>query len=251
MTDFRYWDYESFWINEETNKNIDQLFKSDSKKTKEFIQFLKKEKVDFLISKRDLIFVRLIFYNHHNIAEELIEEKYFRLDETIFKEFSFSLGLKFDKDVFDYFLKKLKEFNLENNKKILTNFWENFLLYQFIKIEEVQENIKNLQYVINKIPFYVDNSEIINKYLIESRKQSLKHQYDNLKYNNQETKIIVNDLLKTLTINIAKKYPQHEIDFYEEFQNFPEYCEIFHKLVLKNKLDDQLLEKKKIGFNKI
>ncbi len=251
MTNFRYWEYESFWINEETNKNIDQLLKNNPEKTKEFIQFLKKEKVDFLVSKRDLIFVRLISYDYYNIAEKLIEEKYFRLDETIFKEFSFSLGLKFDKDVFDYFLKKLKEFNLQNNKNILTNFWENFLLYQFIKIEEIEENIKNLQYVINKVPFYVDKSEIINKYLIESRKQFLKHQDDSLKYNNQETKIIVNDLLKTLVIDIAKQYPHHAKEFYEEFQKFPEFCEIFHKIVLKNQLDNKLLEKNKIGFNKI
>jgi hypothetical protein len=247
MNDFKNWDYSSN-LNPGTNQNIDDLLKKSSKIVKEFIDWLVQEEPTFLLLFRGLIITRMISNRHDDIAEELFNKKLIFFDEKMAEEFSFSLGLKFDRHLFDYFYEKAQIKESFTIKK----FWKNFLTYQFLRPEEIMENISNLEYVFEKIPFYASKKEEMkNKYIIDSRKEFFKHQKDHLQFLDFNTIKVTNHLMNRLTHLVALKYPEFKEEFDEEFFHFPTYCSIFEKIRLKIQLNQKLDSKEKIKSLKI
>lgn len=231
------WNYDfKGWVPEETNKNIKQFLKTESfDSIKEFSYWLVKNHPDFSFSYRDNFISTLLENQHFLLVDELFDNKTYRFDEKISKNCGFYLGLNFNENFFNYWRNQVKNLDRHTQSASYKNFWHEFFSYQFLRSEEVINNLSNLEYVFDKVPFYIESEyDIVNGYLIKAREDFLKNRLPNL---DKELKPIV---LQKLAILCGQYYPEFKSTFQEEFQKFPEIFDTFNKVANYQKLNQKL-----------
>lgn len=234
------WDYDTTgWTPKDTNENIRNLLKTESIHTiKEFTYWLSKNHSDFAYSYRDVFIPALLESQHFTFVDELLENKTYRFDEKISKNCGFYLGLNFNDNFFNYWKNQAKKLDRHTQSTSYKNFWHEFFSYQFLRSEDVMNNLPNLEYVFDKIPFYMDSEyDIINGYLIKSREDFFKNRLPNL---DKELRPII---LQKLAILCGQHYSQFKSTFQEEFKNFPEFFSTFDKAASYQKLNQQFESK--------
>ncbi len=242
------WDYShNSWIPKETNEQIYELFKSNSSDTVgSYIIWLNKNHPQFLYNYRENVFPRLLEFNHFDIADYLLEEKIYTFNEKIAKACAFHIGLDFKDNVFSYWLNKVKTLNKHDQHSVYSKFWSEFLGYQFLRQEEVKNNLPNLVEVFDKVPFYIDSEyDIVNGYLIKAREDFFKNRLPNHPEDLQLT------ILQQIALLSAQHYPQFKSTFEEEFQKYPSLISVFDKVQFYEKLNQLLEPKNNTKKNKI
>jgi hypothetical protein len=237
-SDYTQWDYTNgYLMADETRMGMYYLFKEgDIPKINNFLTWLKQEQSSFMCSHKDFIFTRLVEFKHFSVTDELCANKPYQFDEKIGKTCAGNLSLTFDCESFDYwngFVKKLDE---TQQSTVFRAFWGEFLSYQ-IRPEDYEKGLKNLFYVFDKVPFYLDSKrELSNGYFIKERAEC----FDKSRLNIDQK----NDLLKELGILCANKYPLAKELFVEEFAKHPAAIQSFNSVILHNQLDESLSSKK-------
>ena len=249
MNVYTQWDYSnSFSMADNTKMGIYYILKEgDPKKINNFLSWLKEEQSSFMFNRRDFIFTRLIEFKHFSIADELCSIKPYQFDEKIAKTCASNLSITFNVESFDYWKVLVEKLNDSQQSTIIKSFWGEFLSSQFLRPKDFEQSLKNLSYVFDKVPFYMDSKHnIYNDYFIKERKDFFINQLPNNMNIDQQR-----ELLKQIGILCANKYSHAKDLFMEEFANHPAAMEAFNTVVLHGLLDDSLKSKKSVSKIKI
>lgn len=212
----------------------------------ELMDWLYTNKNDFFTTFQNFITARLLEFDYFDISEKLLNEK-----KTIFNlktsdSCISNFTLNFKQPYFDYWLSKINQYNENDKNTTIKNFWKEFLSYQFLRDEDVENNITNLHYVFDKIPFYkASNYDMFNGYLIKFREDFINQKSGNLSPKNKQL------VIENLSYFCGVYYPNFKSTFEEEFQKYPDAVYFFNKGSLLNKLDDNLSHKKNNSKTKI
>lgn len=230
------WDYTTRgYIPKELNKNIKELIKNENSDTiKEFFNYLTDNHKEFSFIYRENLIPVLLQHQYFDIAEELFKNKVYNFDEKIAEQCGYNLGLEFEENFFNYWADKVKEMNRHSQSATYKKFWNSFLFFQFLRSEEVLDNLPTLVYVFDKVPFYIQSEyDIVNGYFIKSREDFFKNRMKSLEKNSQL------NILQQIAILCGLHYSQFKSTFEEEFQRFPEMFDIFNKAQFYKNLNDK------------
>lgn len=235
------WNYS---LNQELNQNIINLIKTeDIPYIKDFLDYLQSNQKNFLFIHGDKILLDLLEFQHFDIVEELFSKQFYHFDKKFAEQCSFSLGIQFNKSFFDYWKNKTQQLDKSSQYSVYRKFWYEFFSYQFFTNEDITNNIPHLEYVFDKIPFYTQSTDdIVNGYLINSRKNFLTQGINNLSQSSQSL------LLQQITLLCGLHYSEFKSTFQEEFKQFPDLFDMFDKANLYQKMNNTL--KQKTSFKK-
>lgn len=167
MHNYKQWNYDtSSWLTNETKININHLYKTSSDKfIYDFLHWLNLEHKGFIWQNRNFIYSRLIYNEKISISDKLIEDGIYKFDDKIAKQLGFLVALNFNTKAFEYWVEKTQLIKEKHN--VLRYFWGEFLSYSFMRQEDFEQGLKNLDYVFDKIDFYAPiEKEFENKYLL-------------------------------------------------------------------------------------
>lgn len=230
------WDYETkHFIPQDTNKNIKEFIKTQNpEQIKDFFYWLSNNHKEFSFMYRDNLICHLLQHQNFNLAEELFTNKVYNFDEKIAMQCAFTLGLNFEETFFNYWREKVQDFDRHTQSSVYKKFWHEFFSYQFLRSEEIINNLPNLVYVFDKVPFYIESEyDIVNGYLINSRADFFKNRLNSLDKNIRPI------LLQQIATLCGLHYSRFKSTFEEEFQNFPEIFETFNKAQFYKNLNDK------------
>lgn len=234
------WDYTlSSYFPEHIRDNIEELFKTQSSETiKNFYYWLADNHKEFAFMYRDNLISSLLKHRHFDLTEQLFTDKIYQFDEKIAVKCAFYLGLDFDDTFFDYWREKVQTLDRHSQSSAYKKFWHEFFSYQFLKSEEIMNNLPNLVYVFDKVPFYIQSEyDIVNGYLIKSRENFFTNRLRNLQKDLQPV------ILQQVAILCGIHYSEFKSTFLEEFQNFPEIFETFTKAQFYQTLNNKFEHK--------
>lgn len=224
----------NFFLSEETKIGLFNYFKLHKEKdVADLLYWINSEHQNLIFDQREFIFPRILQFKHFRLADKLIEDNIVYFDEKIAKSCSFHLALEFDNDIFDFWLLKVEQ--NEKRFQMIKDFWSEFLNFQFQRDDEVDGNLNNLKYVINKIPFYEKSSyDMKNGSLIKMRSKFFTKDINDLQEKNKE-KILV--LLGSL---LGENYFLFEESIQEEFKSFPLIIDKFNLFKEKKELHNSI-----------
>lgn len=234
------WDYTfSSNISQSTTKNIAEFLKTQSSDSvKDFYCWLADNRKEFVSFSREYLITYLLLHEHFDVANELFNHKTYTFDKNIAQNCAFHLSLDFKENIFDYWNTQVKKLNSHEQSASYKKFWDEFLGYQFLNNDRIMDNLPNLVYVFDKAPFYIhSNYDIVNGYLISSRKEFFKSSIKNL--DNDLSSLV----LQQVAILCGTHYPQCKSTFEEEFQNFPNMLDLFNKTLLYQNLNNKFQSK--------
>lgn len=234
---YYHWDYtHNSWIPESTNKNIYEFFKTETTDNVQiFLNWLNENQKDFCFTYRENIFSRLLEFKHFLAADCLLNHKIYFFNEKIAKSCSFNMSMNFQEDVFEYWLDKVKLLHKHDQHSAYSQFWKEFLGYQFLREEEIHQNIPNLHFVFGKVPFYITSEyDIVNGYLMKNRAEFYKNRLPNFTEDSRLT------VLNEISLLCGQIHPEFKSSFKEEFQKYPDLISIFEKAESYQKIQNNL-----------
>lgn len=245
---YKFWDYSvSNFMNKCTEDNMLNFFESSSsEKIEIYIEWLNVNKNEFLLHFNSRIICDLVKFENYSLVDNLIEKKIINFNQKSADLLFFRMSILFNKKNFDYTCEKVNKIDSLKIFPIYIEFWKNFLSFQFQNNDDVNNKIENIDYVFQKIPFYIsDKYDIKNKSLVDSRKEFFEKIFSTLDDNYKSI------FLKELTILCAKKYPQFKTIFKEEFEKYPEALNIFEKTLFYENMKKNFPVKKNEKKKKI
>lgn len=245
MSNYTKWTYGNSWLDENTKQGIYKLFQDGSEDLiKAYLSWLHTNEQDFLFSKRDVIFSYLVDCSRFGIADEFTSTKPFLFSEKIAICSATFICLEFKLDTFDYWLGKVDSLSAADQSQVTRKFWEEFLAYQFMRTEEFDSNISNLEPAMKGAAFYSD-SELGNMYKIQYREKFFNEKIDRLQDSQKQ------ELLEQIGVLCGQYYPGYEKEINEEFIKHPVVIDTFIKSKMMHSLDNRLEEKKNTSKIKI
>lgn len=221
-----HWDYNhTSWIPEATNKNINDFLKTETTdNVHKYLIWLNDNHKDFCYTYRENIFPQLLEFNHFFIADHLLKNKIYFFNEKIAKSCSFNMAMNFKEDMFIYWLDKVKTLNRHDQNSVYSHFWKEFLCFQFLRENEIHQNIPNLHFVFGKVPFYIlSEYDIVNGYLMKNREDFYKNKFSNF---TETSKITI---MNEISLLCGQIHPEFKSIFKEEFEQYPDLINIFEK----------------------